>query len=45
MYSKSKHYNLGEPNADIIGDNNGHNIVELVWAICVKVLCLGLLYL
>jgi hypothetical protein len=42
MHSKSKHYNPAEPDADIVGDNNGRDVVGLVQAICVKVLCLGL---
>jgi hypothetical protein len=34
-HSKSKHYNLAEPDADFtVG--NGHDVIGLVWAICVK---------
>jgi len=36
-HSKSRHYNPTDPDADLMGDNVGHDAVGLVRAICVKV--------
>jgi hypothetical protein len=37
MHSKSKHYDLADPDADLVGDSVGHDVVGLVQVICVKV--------
>ena len=36
-HSKSRYYNPADPDADLIGDNIGHDVVRLVQVICVKV--------
>jgi len=41
-HSKSKHYNLADPDANLVGNNIRHDVVGLVRSICVKVLCLTL---
>ena len=36
-HSKSRHYNPADPDADLMGDNVGCDVVGLLQAICVKV--------
>jgi len=41
-HSKSKHYDPADPDANLVGDDIGRDVVRLVRSICVKVLCLTL---
>lgn len=41
-HSNSKHYDPADPDAELVGGDNGCDIVRLVQAICVKVPCLTL---